>query len=261
MSYEVVIKELRAVIGIEAQKREREVLFDIFDLFQDSSFSLSPDGTLFSPSGGDINGVEGIGEHTRGGFTAMGNGISFEEPRSGFIPLVGLNGYLFFQEASRFCCCPSPFVVVDTGWCEDTVYGCRRYGQECLRDIRGKRSELCVISGYPEGEDGFQSFRAGEICGKPDSFEGCNNLIVLVPGFWSSFLRIGFCKPFESLKDSYGMFAVTVAGGTELIQDGCFFTARGLFIPETHCLTVLLLGSRTHDQPSFRKSMFGNITL
>jgi len=257
----VVIEELRAVIGIEASEREREVLFDILDLFQDSMFSLSPDGTLFGPSGGDIDGVEGISEHTRGGFTAMGDSVGFEESRSGFIPRGSLDGDLFFQEASRFCCCPSPFVVVDTGRCKDTVYGCRRYGQECLRDIRGKSSELCIISGYPEGEDGFQSFRAGEIGGKPDSFEGRNNLIGLVPWFGPSFLWFGFCEPFESLKDSYGMFAVTITSRTELIQDGCFFTAGCLFIPEIHCLPVLLLGSRTHDQPSFRKSMFGNIKL
>lgn len=147
MSYEVVIEELRAVIGIEAQEREREVLFDILDLFQDSLFSLSPDGTLFGPSGGDIDGIEGIGEHTRGGFTTMGDGISFKEPWSGFIPLVGEDGYLFFQEASRFCCCSSPFVVVDASRCEDTIYGCRRYGQESLRDLRAKGSELCIISG------------------------------------------------------------------------------------------------------------------
>ncbi len=226
-SAEVVIEELRAVIGIEAPEREREVLFDIFDLFQDTSFPLSPNGTLFGPSGGDINGVDGIDEHTRDGFTAMGDGIGFEESRSGFIPLVGLDGYLFFQEASRFCCCPTPLVVVDTSRCEDPVYGCRRCGQESLRDLRGKSPELYIISGHPEGEDGFQSFRAGEICGEPDLFEGSNNLIVLIPRFWSSFLRFGFCEPFESFKDSYSMFAMTVTGGTELIQNGCFFTARG----------------------------------
>ena len=52
-----------------------------------------------------------------------------------------------------------------------------------------------------------------------------------------------------------------VTGYTELIQDGCLFTARGLFIPETHCLPVFLRGSRTHGQPSFRNSTLGNIEL
>jgi len=64
MSQQVVVEELGAVIAIEAEQREGERLFDIFELFQNPSFSLSPDGALFSPAGSDIHAVDGIGEHT-----------------------------------------------------------------------------------------------------------------------------------------------------------------------------------------------------
>ena len=57
------------------------------------------------------------------------------------------------------------------------------------------------------------------------------------------------------------MFAVTGAGGTELIQDGGFFITRGIFIPYMDCLPILSFGPWTHDYPSFWKSMPGNIEL
>ena len=89
------VEELMAVIAIEAADGEWEVFIDVSDLFQDLGFSLSPDGALFSPSGGDIDEVDGIGIHTGGGGAAMGDGVGFEEARSGFIPLIGFDGDLF----------------------------------------------------------------------------------------------------------------------------------------------------------------------
>jgi hypothetical protein len=62
MSEEVVIEELRSVVTIEAEQRERQGGFNIFDLLQDVRFSFSPDGSLFGPAGGDIDAVDGIGE-------------------------------------------------------------------------------------------------------------------------------------------------------------------------------------------------------
>ena len=61
---EVIIEELAAVVAIEAEDGEREDFFDMFDLFQDTCFPLSPDGPLFCPAGGDIDEVDGIGEHS-----------------------------------------------------------------------------------------------------------------------------------------------------------------------------------------------------
>ena len=95
MSEEVIIEELGSVVAIEAEEGERERLFDLFDLFEDICFPFTPDGSLFSPAGGDIDAVDGVGEHAGEGFAAMGDGVGFEEAGTGFIPLVGFDGDLF----------------------------------------------------------------------------------------------------------------------------------------------------------------------
>ena len=88
------VEELTAVVAIEAEEREREGFFDVFDLLKGAGFAGSPDGALFSPSGGNVDEVDGICVHTGGGGAAMGDGIGFEEARSGFIPLIGFDGDL-----------------------------------------------------------------------------------------------------------------------------------------------------------------------
>ena len=90
-----MVEELPSVIAIEASYGKGEGFFDVFDLLQDIGFSFSPDGALFGPSGGDIDEVEGIDIDAGCGFSAMGDGIGFEESWSRFIPLIGFNGYLF----------------------------------------------------------------------------------------------------------------------------------------------------------------------
>ena len=90
-----MIEELGAIVAIEAEQGEGERFFDMFDLFQDVGFSFSPDGSLFGPAGGDIDAVNGIGEHAGEGFAAMGDGVGFEETGAGFVPLVGFDGDLF----------------------------------------------------------------------------------------------------------------------------------------------------------------------
>ena len=66
MSHQVIVEELSSVIAIEAEYGEGEGFFDIFDLFEDASFTFAPHGTLFGPSGGDIDEVESIGIHSGG---------------------------------------------------------------------------------------------------------------------------------------------------------------------------------------------------
>jgi hypothetical protein len=60
MSVEVIVEELTSVITIEAEDGKREGFFDVLNVFQDSCFTLSPDGALFCPAGGDINKVDGV---------------------------------------------------------------------------------------------------------------------------------------------------------------------------------------------------------
>jgi hypothetical protein len=79
VAVEVVVKEFRAVVGVEAEEGEGEGGLDILDLLEDGGFAFSPDGSLFGPAGGDIDGVEGIGEHAGEGIAAVGDGIGFEE--------------------------------------------------------------------------------------------------------------------------------------------------------------------------------------
>ena len=74
-----MVEELTAVIAIEAEDGEGEGFFDVFDLFQDTCFTLSPDGALFGPAGGDIDKVDGVNIYSGGGLAAMGDRIGFEE--------------------------------------------------------------------------------------------------------------------------------------------------------------------------------------
>ena len=62
MSQQVVIEELGAVIAIEAQKGEGQHLLQVIDLLQDTHFSLTPDGPLFGPAGGNVDEIQGISE-------------------------------------------------------------------------------------------------------------------------------------------------------------------------------------------------------
>ena len=91
---EVVVEEFGSVIAVEAEEGERERGFDILDLLEDAGFAFAPDGSLLGPTGGDIDDVEGVGEHAGEGIAAVGDGVGFEEAGAGFIPLVGLDGDL-----------------------------------------------------------------------------------------------------------------------------------------------------------------------
>jgi len=91
---EVIIEKLASIVTIEAAQGERQSLFDLFNLFEGIGFSFTPDGSLFSPTGGNIDAVDGIGEHTAEGIAAMGDGVGLKEAGAGFVPLVGFDGDL-----------------------------------------------------------------------------------------------------------------------------------------------------------------------
>lgn len=149
MPEEVVIEEFAAIVAIEAEQRERERRFDIFDLFQDSPFSLAPDGSLFCPAGGDIDAIEGKGEHSHHGFAAVGHGIGFEKTGTGFIPLVDLDRDLFSQQCSGLCGGAASFAVLDSGMTHHSVNGGRRDCEQCLAHVLGKLSKLSEIPRQP----------------------------------------------------------------------------------------------------------------
>jgi hypothetical protein len=82
VSEEVIVEELAAVITIKAEDGEREVFFDVLDLFQDTRLALSPYCPLLCPAGSDINEVNGIGVQSLRGIAAMSDRIGFEESRT-----------------------------------------------------------------------------------------------------------------------------------------------------------------------------------
>ena len=87
----MVVEKLAAIIAIEAKQGEGQSLLDLFDLFEGVRFSFAPDGPLFGPAGGNIDAINGIGEHTGEGLFAMGDGVGFEKACSGFVPLIGFD--------------------------------------------------------------------------------------------------------------------------------------------------------------------------
>ena len=124
VSEEVVIKELRSVVAIEAEKGEGQQGFDVFDLFEDAMFSLAPYRSLFRPAGGDIDAVKSIDKHSGKGFSAMGDGIGFKEAGVGLVPLVGLDGDVFSEKGSWLGGGTGSFLVLDTDGTQESVDGC-----------------------------------------------------------------------------------------------------------------------------------------
>ncbi len=102
VSQEVVVEELRAVIAVEAQQRERQGLFDVTYLPEHIGFAPSPDRALFGPTGGDIHTVNGVCELAGHAGAAVGHRIGFDKPGTSLIPLV--NGDLVAQQGAGFGC-------------------------------------------------------------------------------------------------------------------------------------------------------------
>src|SRR5512136_2161374 len=102
VSHQMPIQKLRAVIAVKSKQRKGQGVFDILDLPEDVGFTFAPDGSLFCPAGGNIDGVYSVEELAQQRLPTMGDGIGLQESWFCFIPLVGLNRDLFFQEGARF---------------------------------------------------------------------------------------------------------------------------------------------------------------
>ena len=81
---------------------------------------------MFGPAGGDIDAVDGIGEHAGEGLTAMSDGIGFEEAGAGLVPLVGLDGDVFSEEGPWLSSGTASFLVLGTDGAEESIDGCCR---------------------------------------------------------------------------------------------------------------------------------------
>ena len=81
---------------------------------------------MLGPSGSDIDCVDGVDEHSGQGYTAMGNGIGFDEAGAGLVPLVGLDGDLVSEQCSWVGRASSSFLILDANGIQEPVYGRRR---------------------------------------------------------------------------------------------------------------------------------------
>ena len=77
----------------------------------------------------------------------MGHAVGFQEPRSGFIPLVGLNRDVSFQQGPRLGGDPPPFVILDPHWYKKPIDRSRRDLPEKIVDLRKQIAEVLGVSG------------------------------------------------------------------------------------------------------------------
>jgi hypothetical protein len=113
---------------------------------------------LFGPAGGDIDAVDGIGEHTREGLTAMGDGIGFEEAGAGLVPLVGLDRDVFSEEGSWFGGAAASFLVLDTDGVEESIDGSCRDAVQGSKGLRRQRAKGLDVAREPERQESFEAF-------------------------------------------------------------------------------------------------------
>ena len=121
----MMIDEFVAVVRVKAFDGERERMFNMLNLGEDSGFAFAPRGALFSPTGSDVCKIGCYGIDTVNGVAAMSDSIGFDEAGDGFIPLVGLDGDLVSQEGAGFGGGAASFFVVDAAGAEDAVDGGR----------------------------------------------------------------------------------------------------------------------------------------
>lgn len=76
------VKELGSVVAVKATDFERQRLLNGFEGTDDALFAFTPDGSLFGPSGSDIDRIDGINEVTGNRCATVGNGVGFEEAGS-----------------------------------------------------------------------------------------------------------------------------------------------------------------------------------
>src|SRR5690606_10601405 len=88
MAQEVVVEKLGSVVAVESKQGEWKRLFDVADLHQDIGFASAPNSTLFTPAGGNINTINGIGELASHGFATVSDGVCLKETRFALVPLL-----------------------------------------------------------------------------------------------------------------------------------------------------------------------------
>ena len=158
MTKEMVVEELRSVIAIKPQQREGQSVLNMVDLLEDARLPLSPNRSLFAPAGSDIDTANGVGEHPRQGLAAVGDGIGFEKTGARFVPLVGVDGDMFFQEGSWFGGGSASFAVLNPHRTEQPVHGGWRDLDQGREGLWRERAIVVDVSGKPKRHKGFEAF-------------------------------------------------------------------------------------------------------
>ena len=232
MTHEVVVEELRSVVAVKAEELEGERLFDVTELFEDIGFAAAPDGALFAPSGGDVDTVDGIGELTSHGLPAVGDGVGFQEPGPGLVPLVSGHGDLVTEQGAWFGGAAPTVAVVNANGFEQPVDGSGRDPQQCLIGLWGKSASQSLVSGQPQGEEGFQPLGAGEIGRKPNAFERLQDRFVVIDRFRPAAPGVGMSETFDPVQQPNGMFAMIAAVGAEFVENTALVNPAGMFVSE-----------------------------
>ena len=80
----------------------------------------------------------------------MGNGVGFEEPWAGFVPLVRFDGDMFSQEGPGFGGSFSSLFILDSDGVKESVYRSGRDGQEGFGDLWGEIPKGLDITWEPK---------------------------------------------------------------------------------------------------------------
>ena len=97
---EVVVKKLGAVIDVEAQDGERQVLFDLAYLFDHLGGALVPDRSVLGPLTENVRKCEAPDEVARQARAAMGDGVGLQKARCARLAMIGANGHQMGQQAA-----------------------------------------------------------------------------------------------------------------------------------------------------------------
>ena len=81
-------------------EKASKALWPFLDGIFNPLVAFTPHGSLFGPTGGKVDDINGVDEHSSDGCTTMGDGISFQETRPVLIPLIGPDGDMLLKDGS-----------------------------------------------------------------------------------------------------------------------------------------------------------------
>ncbi len=96
---ELVVNELRAVVGVKAEERKGELRAEYLEAGEDMELGLVFQGFGFGPSCGNVCEGEGLTELIEGCATVVRNEISFAKPGALLVPIgKGSDGDVMFEQ-------------------------------------------------------------------------------------------------------------------------------------------------------------------